>query len=718
MQKFKLLFIIILFFSNIVTGEPIIIDHNCTDITLIPESAIIAAKDTLHIAYNHTSHGAQIITGMAELIDFANNGGKGLSLATDIFAYNNGGTNGSLDLHDQFAGWLDCGIYPEWVDTTRSYLDDPNNSDVNVVMWSWCGEVDNKYADGTLWSEYLEPMNQLELDYPNITFVYMTGHVDIEHDANNKAGNDSIRSFCINNDKVLYDFADIERYDPDLNYFEYAHDNCNYYNSSFDSLGNWAIEWQSTHTKGLDWYDCVSAHSQPLNANQKAYAAWWLFSELAGWTNTLDTVRVFLNTSEYFYCDTITIPIEVEFPADYSCLSAELTFTDYQYGMEFIGIDSLSGAISDYNWTYIANSTEDTLYTAFAGSEAITGSGIFCNLIFSLTGEICSTYPITLDEAIFNNGLDTTESTSGSIYIKPIPNYGDIDSNGEIRAYDGSLILKHVVNSENLVCQALANADVDNDSNITNADAVRILQYMVHLIDTLPYTSDNNDFDATGYVGMEPQTFSPGESVQIPIKVENCSNIYGFEGKINYNSDQLSLASISWSNKLNSFLKEINIQDGMIAFAGASSSEFKDDGLFANLEVNIEENLDLDSVSLSINDLRWNNNEPQKAYSVILRNRTSLNPENNLPNKYILKQNYPNPFNPTTSIEYYLPERVEVTLKIYDISGELIKVLVNKTQESGSYNFNWNSEGESSGIYFYQLQAGTFSDTKKMLLIK
>ena len=126
-------------------------------------------------------------------------------------------------------------------------------------------------------------MTQLEKDYPDVKFVYMTGHVDINDDVANKAANDSIRSFCENNNKILYDFADIERYDPDGNYYEYVHDNCNYYNSQGEKLGNWAIEWQNIHTENVDWYDCKSAHSQPLNANQKAYAAWGLFARLAGW---------------------------------------------------------------------------------------------------------------------------------------------------------------------------------------------------------------------------------------------------------------------------------------------------------------------------------------------------------------------------------------------------------------------------------------------------
>ena len=267
-------------------SKPIIIDHTCTDITKIPESAILQAKESLHIAYGHTSHGSQITSGMNGLIDFANAGGKGLLLPIDIFAWNNGGIDGALDLHD-YAMSGDVGYYPDWENYTRIYLNDAANYDVNVVMWSWCGQVNSKYSNNTLFSEYIIPMEQLELEYPNVTFVYMTGHVDHDNDANNKAANQIIRDYCKANNKVLYDFADIDSHDPNGTYYAFPNDNCDYYATrTGEYLGNWAIEWQDSHIVDVDWYECDSAHSQPLNANQKAYAAWWLFARLAGWSGT------------------------------------------------------------------------------------------------------------------------------------------------------------------------------------------------------------------------------------------------------------------------------------------------------------------------------------------------------------------------------------------------------------------------------------------------
>lgn len=285
--KMTFLFLVVLvgFFPSQRThaADAIIIDHHATDITAIPQSAIEQAKADLHIAYGHTSHGSQLTTGMTGLVAFSNGGGLGLSLPADIFEWNDGGSDGALDLHDYAMGG-DVGYYPQWVTNTHSYLDNPGNSDVNVIVWSWCGQVDDKYAAGTLESEYLTPMAQLEADYPNVKFVYMTGHVDIWDDADNKAANEAIRAYCSANDKILYDFADIERYDPDGIYYAYVHNNCKYYDANTTLLGNWATEWQDSHAEGVDWYDCDSAHSEPLNANRKAYAAWWLWARLAGWT--------------------------------------------------------------------------------------------------------------------------------------------------------------------------------------------------------------------------------------------------------------------------------------------------------------------------------------------------------------------------------------------------------------------------------------------------
>ena len=97
-------------------------------------------------------------------------------------------------------------------------------------------------------------------------------------------------------------------------------------------------------------------------------------------------------------------------------------------------------------------------------------------------------------------------------------------------------------------------------------------------------------------------------------------------------------------------------------------------------------------------------------------------PDNPLPTDYKLKQNYPNPFNPSTKIVYSIENNnkgaIQTTLKIYDILGRVISTLVDEKKSSGKYVVEFYASKLSSGIYYYRLSSGSFSDVRKMLLIR
>jgi len=363
------------FFTFQAISQGTVINHTCTDLTKIPQSAIDSAKAKLHIAYGHTSHGSQLINGMNELIGFANNHGLGLDLPSNIFAFNNGGTDGALDLRDTpFSGASDLGSpnRTAWEQATRNYLGTPNTQgkgsllpSINVIIWSWCGQVDGSEADI---DNYLTLMNGLEQDYFGVKFVYMTGHLNGTGETGNvNIRNQQIRNYCTSNNKILYDFADIESYDPDgvVHYMPLlANDNCDYDSDGNGSRdANWATAWQNSHTQGVDWFNCSPAHSQPLNGNLKAYAAWWLWATLAGWEPPLSgiadveknaqAVTVFPNPSNgkftvttnngsidaiYIYNVTGT---KVFSTTDFKLkTSNEIDISDYKKGIYFVKIDS------------------------------------------------------------------------------------------------------------------------------------------------------------------------------------------------------------------------------------------------------------------------------------------------------------------------------------------------------------------------------------------
>ena len=103
----------------------------------------------------------------------------------------------------------------------------------------------------------------------------------------------------------------------------------------------------------------------------------------------------------------------------------------------------------------------------------------------------------------------------------------------------------------------------------------------------------------------------------------------------------------------------------------------------------------------------------------VIWNVTSVNKaKNNLPTEYALVQNYPNPFNPSTTIEYAIPERSNVTIKVFDILGREVAILVNEEKKAGNYKIDFNASNLTSGIYFYKIEAGKFKETKKLILLK
>ena len=85
---------------------------------------------------------------------------------------------------------------------------------------------------------------------------------------------------------------------------------------------------------------------------------------------------------------------------------------------------------------------------------------------------------------------------------------------------------------------------------------------------------------------------------------------------------------------------------------------------------------------------------------------------------YNLMQNYPNPFNPTTRISFQLPTRELVNLKVFDITGREVAVLVNDVKEAGEYSIEFNAASLPSGMYFYRIDAGSFNQIRKMMLVK
>ena len=135
------------------------------------------------------------------------------------------------------------------------------------------------------------------------------------------------------------------------------------------------------------------------------------------------------------------------------------------------------------------------------------------------------------------------------------------------------------------------------------------------------------------------------------------------------------------------------------------------DGATSVFAIDVDSDGDIDVLSASRldNKIAWYENLGVVGVEGIL---------NEIPIEYSLSQNYPNPFNPTTTITFQIPELSFVTLKVYDVLGNKIATLVNEEKPVSSYEVEFNATTLPSGIYFYRVQAGTFVETKKMVLLK
>ena len=257
----------------------LIIDHTCIDLNAIPSEYIEAAQDDVKIHYAHTSHGGQITTGLSQ-IESANAtfdvSRTSLALPTDA---------GALCIYDGNSPhtYITPDLY--WQGTSATAITQNtinNNPTFTVSLWSWCTQVDGYDAAGI--QEYLDTMTVLETANPGITFVYMTGNAQATGGSgyNRWVNNEMIRQYCIDNDKVLFDFADLDVWSNGVQN-TYAHD-----------PGDGTVQVPSEHA---DFIGNEAGHTTYTSCDQKGYAFWWLVAMLAGWNAPTTTTTTSTTTT-------------------------------------------------------------------------------------------------------------------------------------------------------------------------------------------------------------------------------------------------------------------------------------------------------------------------------------------------------------------------------------------------------------------------------------
>jgi hypothetical protein len=274
----------------------------------IPETYIDLARNNLHVAYQHTSHGTHVSRGLFGLQDFKDGD------AVKFGITNNNPTDNKLDFRDYaLASYAPDGIdaadlsrdETAFIQTTRNFLDAEENANINVVMWSWCNIAGHNVADNylpgmqTLINEYGAGGSKIGTEAGQrstpVTFIFMTGHanaVSNTGDGNPKNQAVLINNYCKENGYFCLDYYGIDTHDMEGDYWEDTGDDGN----SAAYGGNFYSDWQNSHLLGTHYYENKSSpggdveygahNTQHITANRKAFAMWYILARIAGWDGT------------------------------------------------------------------------------------------------------------------------------------------------------------------------------------------------------------------------------------------------------------------------------------------------------------------------------------------------------------------------------------------------------------------------------------------------
>lgn len=389
---------------------------------------------------------------------------------------------------------------------------------------------------------------------------------------------------------------------------------------------------------------------------------------------------------------------------------------------------SVSGIVSYDNGSNTAVPNAVVTLTPASGTPVTvttdaTGSYSFGNLL-------AGTYTVSVTKNSGWGGVNAADALQAARYYQNLVTLdtvqvlaGDVNNSGSVNSSDAlSIIQRYVGIISSFTKQDWTFFPASNSITITNASITNNIKALA-TGDINASLSPIAKASTMGIVSSGELNVKPGTSFEIPISVSSEMQLGSISLKLTYPQTLAEYDGISVIAGANIIS---NVKDGVITLAWADLSG-------GNEPLSLNKNSVIAKLRFTANNNAEGkfafNIQPGSEFTDVKGNSLSssgiLAPEVNfsqVPTEFTLKQNYPNPFNPSTSINYSIPETGNVTLSIYNVTGQEVVRLVNGVENAGSHNIVWNASNLSSGIYFYRLDFNgsnrKYSDVKSMVLLK
>ncbi|MBI2429564.1 MAG: right-handed parallel beta-helix repeat-containing protein [Ignavibacteriales bacterium] len=304
---------------------------------------------------------------------------------------------------------------------------------------------------------------------------------------------------------------------------------------------------------------------------------------------------------------------------------------------------------------------------------------------------------------------------------------GDVSGNGLITAFDGSLILRHIVGADSLNSVQQIAANVSGDSTISALDASYILRYVVGLISGFPGLGKQSlTADALSAFSFTIEKSQLPNQFDLIVHLNKPVNVYGVLFSLGFDTSLVQAVGMKRGEASDSMSIAHHFPKGKANVALAGLYPLNTAGDIARFTFKLLDPARAkETILFTVKKFILNEEDVTSDVGSIVLNVKDVA---DIPTTFGLDQNYPNPFNPTTTIRYQVPSVSRVMINIYNMLGQKVHTLVNDMQAPGYYMLQWNGTDDhgrslASGVYIYRIEAVSsanqkFVSTKKMLFVK